>query len=1136
MLLALVLVLGVLFWFGHPPVLAWAVRKGMVALCRAERLDFDAGLIRTRLGSPFVLENITLRAAGAGPSKTSLEIARAEWEWNGLDAFFSKTGRLVSRLSITQVSGVWDGRTAAPGAEPSGGMPAVVRMSPAAMLRLLPLTLELERSSVEILGDAHRMLIRDLSVRFSEHEVSRLSLGGLLFQADSFTQSFGAVHAVTAWKKGTFYLSGLEPVPGVVAENLSIDLLGAGGPLASMQAGVFGGTVRADVRFAPGRGAWDVAVLASNVSLESVPPLLHLPGKAAGRLVEGRFTFRGRPERPADAEASLRLVAAGFLWNDRGWELLEIGASLIHRRLVVSNFDLRQKENHVNFNGEVSLSEGWSQIATSPFLLNVRADIQEVGALAGILGVPLSELGGRMSAAGSLSGRPDKVDGFLSLEASGLEFRSLPVSSIRLDAVFRQSEVEIGRCEVYSRKDTLQAKANIGLAAPHHYSAELDAKVADLAAYLVPFRAPGAGAVSAGSMVVKWQGDGSAKAHSGAFDMQLGNFVSRLTPAGLTGKFAGTYSPQNVYFSKMEMDNGRLHLGLRTTVAASGITVRDMELRAGESMLLEGAAFFPIDAFAFASGTDWRAAIDADREAYIRAVTPKDLNIQDLLRLAGQSFPLQGRLRLQLEAGGPPAQLHAEGTINARGLSMPAPAGAVIAESSLDAKFAARDGIAELEGAIQTKGLSPLTLKARSPFGLVRTDGGDWRWINPKGEFEAGLDFPRTDLAVFSPFLPVLPGLTGELTGRLELSETFAKPKFSGRIDLKNGGLAGSRWLPQVEKTDISVLFEAADARIEHGRGEAGGGKFELSGGARFSPSSSPSYDLRLRGEKILISREPGIRLRANADLHAVGDSSSGLVEGLVRLVDGRIDKRLVVDPVLVFLPEDPPEQARSLLEMPDFTGPLASWALDVRVDDGTPLILRGNLAQGEIIPSIRLTGTLGQPVPVGTVILRDVQAFLPFNTFLIPDGRIDFYPDRPWVPFLDVRGYTKLPGCEIEACAFGPASEGKLILRSEPPLPQESLVALLSSGALPGLMSRPGFDDLSAGQDRILRRLLEPADGLAGPLSTLLTTAPAPPDDLGLRAVFQDRVRLWDNLDPLHERDGFQIYCVGAGYLWRLE
>ena len=454
---------------------------------------------------------------------------------------------------------------------------------------------------------------------------------------------------------------------------------------------------------------------------------------------------------------------------------------------------------------------------------------------------------------------------------------------------------------------------------------------------------------------------------------------------------------------------------------------------------------------------------------------------------------------------------------------MPAAARATLPESTLDAKITASNGVAQLDGLVQTRGLSPLTLKARSPFGLARTAAGNWRWINPNGEFEASLDFPRTDLAVFSPFLPKVGRTKGEISGRLELAQTFSDPKFSGRIDLKNGGFESPFPWPLFEKTEAAIVFEGANVRIERFSGEAGTGRFEITGGAKFSTAAKPSLDIRLHGEKILLSRDPGLRLGANVDIHASGGSNEGQVDGSVRFLGGRFDRRLAITPILVNLPEAEPERINSPLRPGSVPAPFSNWELSVKVENETPFLLGGDLARGEIIPDIWLTGTLGRPVPIGRITLKDVLAFLPSATLMIPDGRIDFFPDAPWVPVLDVLGTAKLPDCAVQAYAFGPLNARKLILRSEPPLAKEPLQLLLASGI--SMQPAPGGEMPLQGV--YLRPFTSP-----GADPGCLQVRAVPTETLGKPANPHARLLLWDN----SESNGFQIHNSAASYLWRFE
>lgn len=1125
------LAVTLLLWLIHPMVLSWLLQKGLETWSAENRLVFSAEKIDARLDGPVSLKGVKFRSMPGSGLATAVEVSLFEWHWGSLGSLFSEEERFVRALKIQGLTGLWDLATIA---SDGGNAPAIP------LHRWMPREIVVESPSLELLGKNEKWLLRNFALSLDESRAGRLDAGSLACFLGNYSKSIGPIHASTAWKDGTLWLADMELAPDIRVENLSLDFLREEGPALSLTAACFGGSLRSDLTVRSSDGTLDMAAWASNIPLGQLPGLLGIPGEVAGKLAEGRLTYRGRPDRPADAEASLRLVAEGFQWNKRGWESLEVGASLIHRRLVVTNFDLRQKENRVNFNGELSLAEGWSQISKSPFLVNFQADIHELGTLAGLLGGPLNEAAGRMTAAGSVSGHPGELDGFLSIEASDIVFRSLPPASLRMEAVFRKNEIDVAACNLFSRKDTASLRGTIGIASPHQYAAELTARIADLAVYLSPFHAPGAEKIYGGALDILWQGDGNLKAHSGAFDLKLKNFVSGITPAGLTGRFAGTYSPQNLYFSTMETEHGPLKLNSRATFASSGITLKDVELKTGNTPLLDGAAFLPIDPFAILGGRDWRAAIDPAREAYLRLVTPKELDLRSLLQLAGQNAPLEGLVRVGIEAGGPPAHLSVKGDLSARNLLWKLP-GANVPPSSLGVKFSAADGAASFTGLLETKDFPPMTLSGRMPFGLVQTDSGDWQWANPSGTFDATLDFPRTDLAVFRRFLPDLRKLTGSVSGKLAFSGTIGAPRTNGRVELKDGGFEISTRTPPVTKTEAVLEFDGTRMRIDHFRGEVGAGPFQISGQVGLTNPGNPVWDLQLRGEKVLLMRDERMRLRANIDATLKGDNASGAVAGTVRFVDGRIYQRFEITPLLLIGPGESPD---AVFLPPIAPGtvpePFARWTLDLKIKNETPFLIQGNIAAGEIIPDVSLRGTLGQPVPVGRITLKDVQAFLPFTTMNIPEGHVDFLPDSPWIPLLDVRGTAQTPGFEVQAYAFGPLNEKKLILRSEPPLPQEALVLLLTTGiATDGQSSGLGLGEAAAGQGglfllRSFARQLDLPGVDTDALMNRLQIQAIPPRSLGERTTMRGSFRLFENFDLMTERDGYGFFNAGATYTWR--
>jgi len=1031
--LFLILVAALAVWLLHAPVLSWTARKALEEWSSANGLTFSADKVDIRFDGPVLIEGVRFRSIQGTGRLTSLDVARLEWRWGSPGNILSEGGRAIRKLSISGLAGVWDFSSEA-------GLPAALSSPPS--LRWVPQEISLESPTLDLLNTGGKLSLRDLATILSETEAGQLEIGSIAFLSGSSSKALGPIHGRTAWKYGTLWLAEMEILPGIRIENLSLELLRAGGPSLSLNADCFGGPLRGDAAFDADTDTLDIAVWASNIPMDKLAELAEVRGQVGGVLAEGRLTYRGEPGRPADAEASLRLVADDFQWNRRGWKSLEIGASLIHRRLVVSGFELRQKENLVGFSGEVSLADGWSEIARSPFLLNFHADIKELGALAGLLGGPIGEAGGRMTATGSVSGRAGRMDGFLSAEASDITFRSLPASSLRAEAVFRGGEMEIVRCDLFSKSDTASVRGSVSQSAPHQYSAEVNARIADLVTYLAPFHAPGAAKIYGGALDIRWQGDGTVKSHSGAFELKLKDFVSGMTPAGLTGEFAGTYSPNNVYFSTLRMVKDSLRLDSHATFAGSGVTLKDVELRAGNNSLLEGSAFIPINIFSIVAGMDWRGAIDSEREAYFRAVTPKELALGPLLQLAGQDLPLEAKFRINLEAGGPPARLEARGEIAARDIVWKLSG---IPTSQFSAKFSAAEGKASLDGLLDIKGFQSLQLSAHMPFGLMHSDRGGWRWLNPSGEFEAHIDFPRTDLGVLRPFVPKLQKLTGSLSGRLNLSGTIGSPRTDGWIVLKEGGVEFSGQVPPVKSTEATLAFDGVNLVVKSFRGSIGAGTYEISGAVGLADPKNPAWDLHFAGRDIPLVRSEGVRIHADMDLSASGNNSSGTLRGPVRLTNSRISKRLHIT---LQPPGDPgaaPDFKPPSFDVPD---PFGRWMIDVDIANKTPFLIRGSISDGTIVPAVNLSGLLNRPLPTGRVSLKEVEAVFPSATMTIPDGRMDFFPDSPWVPVLDVRGLAWLPGYDVQAFAFGPLNERKLILRSEPPLSQESLVLLLDTGS----------------------------------------------------------------------------------------
>ncbi|MBU6183052.1 MAG: hypothetical protein KGR46_09620 [Verrucomicrobia bacterium] len=1017
-------------WVLQAPVLSGMADFALEVVCARSGYDFSAEKVQAGLWSPLVVEGAGVSTRGRGAAEV-FAAERVAVRWRGAAGIFS--GRFVEAVEVDGAALSVDLRERAwSGAGGTRGEWAVVLGRVLGIGSGAPERIRISGATVEVVSTDSRWVLDGVDVDLDSSRAGELAVEGLALQAGGFGKVLGPLRAAAAWKDGGLGLSGMEFFPGVELREASV-AFGMDGVSASLGAGIFGGTLRGDVRLAGegGRQIWDVALVGSGIGLGGLPALLDLKGKADGRLSEGRFTFRGEAGRPTDAEASLRVVAKDFRWNERGWESLEIGASLIHRRLLISNFDFRQGENSVAMNGEISVDEGLSRIGGAPFLWNLRAEVREPESLGDLLGVTVCGEGGSISAQGSVSGRAGSVDGFARLEAKGVVVDGVPVDAAKAEVLFKKTQAEVVAFELKSGKDRLAAGGTVGLAKPHGYSAKVSMALRESGRYLKLAGRDGMG----GSLALDWRGSGSADAHYGAFEADVRDFVSPLTPAGLTGRFEATYSPENVYFPKIEMRNGGLVLKSRATLSGAGVNLNDTEISSRAGTLLSGGGFVPLDVFALARGAAWKAALAEGGKMYLQIGTPGGVELGELVRLAGQKYPIAGTLRMDAEVSGTPADFSAKGWLKASDFAIGA---GDVPRSVLDLGFQAGGGAAELTAKLQTRGSGVVKAVAKFPLGLQRDAAGTPVLFDPAGKIDVAVDFPRAELALLRPFFPKLRWLDGEAAGSLTVSNTVAEPRIGGGAELVRAGFSFGTLPQPVDLVGGRMVFENDTVRLENVTGAIGGGRFEMGGACRFSKGWVPEFEANWKLERVPVRGDQFAGLYVDGELTGSGGRDGGRLGGRLDFTGSRIHARAAVD----FGFGGARNELAGLRELVWTLGELASgtsWGLDVGVGCVEPVAVRGGRFDGALVPSMHLGGTVENPVPVGRVSLFGVEVSAPAGSFFVMDGRLDFLPDVPWDPFVSLEAAGWFGGREVGLFAFGPLSEGRWMPLADGLLPQEA-------------------------------------------------------------------------------------------------
>ncbi|HSE93655.1 MAG TPA: translocation/assembly module TamB domain-containing protein, partial [Methylomirabilota bacterium] len=309
-------------------------------------------------------------------------------------------------------------------------------------------------------------------------------------------------------------------------------------------------------------------------------------------------------------------------------------------------------------------------------------------------------------------------------------------------------------------------------------------------------------------------------------------------------------------------------------------------------------------------------------------------------------------------------------------------------------------------------------------------------WLGDGGTVEATVR-GQAPLALLSVFRPEIREASGRLDVDVRVGGTTAKPIVLGRGTIVDGLIALRDTPIVVRDIEGRVALAPARLRIEELRATVGTGTVRASGEVGLDGRALGAYQLSLTGRGLSVAALEGLETVWNADLTLVGRETRALVRGEAHLVRGTYTRDLSILPVLLEggARAQPVEWGREI-----------ALQIDVHLDDN--LVVRSPQARLRAGGDLRLRGTVAQPVILGTVQTQDGHITFRRNRFTLENAVVRFDDPRRLNPYLDVRATTRIRTYDVTMRLTGRADDLTVRLSSEPPLPQQDLLALVTLGA----------------------------------------------------------------------------------------
>ena len=283
------------------------------------------------------------------------------------------------------------------------------------------------------------------------------------------------------------------------------------------------------------------------------------------------------------------------------------------------------------------------------------------------------------------------------------------------------------------------------------------------------------------------------------------------------------------------------------------------------------------------------------------------------------------------------------------------------------------------------------------------------------------------------------PDLTasGTTTFQIEAHGPLKNPALHGRIDFQNASLSLEDLPNGLSQLHGTLEFNQNRLEVRSLTAMSGGGLLSVSGYLAYQRGIYA--DLSVTGKGIRIRYPAGISSLADATLHLQGSQNNLLVSGNVLIT------RFSVSPDLDFAALAAQANSVQAIAPPD--APSNHIRLDVHVASSPQLNFQNAYAKLAGDVDLRLRGTVASPSLLGRVSITEGSATIAGTRYDLQRGEISFTNPVRIEPSIDLNATARVEDYDITLSLNGTPARMAVTYRSDPPLPEADVVALLAMG-----------------------------------------------------------------------------------------
>jgi translocation and assembly module TamB len=283
------------------------------------------------------------------------------------------------------------------------------------------------------------------------------------------------------------------------------------------------------------------------------------------------------------------------------------------------------------------------------------------------------------------------------------------------------------------------------------------------------------------------------------------------------------------------------------------------------------------------------------------------------------------------------------------------------------------------------------------------------------------------------------PDLTasGITTFQVEAHGPLNNPGLRGRVDFQDASIALEDLPNSLSQLRGSLEFNQNRLEVKSLTAMTGGGQLSVTGYLAYQHGIFA--DLSVSGNGIRIRYPRGVSSLADANLQLQGTQNNLLLSGNVMVtrfsISPDLDMAALATQASKIQPVAPPD------------APSNHVRLDVHIQSSPQLNFQNAYAKLAGDVDLRLRGTVATPTLLGRVSITEGNATIAGTRYELQRGDITFTNPVRIEPSIDLNATARVEDYDITLGLHGSLSKMTVSYRSDPPLPESDVVALLALG-----------------------------------------------------------------------------------------